>query len=685
MIELMFESGEESPPPWAVGLNAEQRAAAAHESGPLLIVAGAGTGKTRTLVARVSRLVHEGVQPERILLLTFTRRAAQEMMDRVGAATERRVATRLWGGTFHSVASRLLRTNGGPGGSGLQFSVLDPGDAGDLMNLVRTESGHGRSRRRFPRAQTLVSIHSRVVNSQRKLSEVVEEHFPWVGEHTDALKEIFRSYTARKRRQRVLDYDDLLLMWRALVTSPAGAKQLGGLFDHILIDEYQDTNPIQADIVRQMCSGGAQLTVVGDDAQAIYGFRAATVENMWRFSEDFPGATTLTLTGNYRSTEPVLAVANAIVSQSEFLVPKMLESMRGTGVRPRLVTCADEGAQSVAVCDRVLELREEGVSLEDQAVLFRAGHHSDHLELELIRRNIPFVKYGGLKFLEAAHVKDLMALLRVLENPSDELAWNRCLSMLAGVGPATVARITEEIGVADPEVGDPLARFLATGPGLAPRAKEGLELLAGAWEACPDLDPADQVAVMHRFCSHVFPARYDDHLARLGDLDQLAVTARSYRTRGEFLTELVLDPPERTGDLAGPPHLDDEYLTLSTIHSAKGREWTAVHLIHAADGNIPSDMSLGDAHQLDEELRLAYVAVTRARDHLEVNFPLRYHVHRHAFDDRHHLAPLSRFLEPVREHFDPVAAGPDASDEATAIEGVDLTDEVDMFLEGLWD
>ncbi len=685
MIELMFESGEEPPPPWAVGLNTDQRAAAAHRSGHLLIVAGAGTGKTRTLVSRVSRLVHEGVPPERILLLTFTRRAAQEMMDRVGAATERRVAARLWGGTFHSVASRLLRTNGGPGGAGLQFSVLDPGDAGDLMNLVRTESGHGRSRRRFPRAQTLISVHSRVVNSQRRLTEVVEEHFGWVGEHTDALKDIFRAYTARKRRQRVLDYDDLLLMWRALAASPGGGSRLGGLFDHILIDEYQDTNPIQADIVRLMCSGGAELTVVGDDAQAIYGFRAATVENMWRFSEDFPGATTVALTGNYRSTAPVLEVANAVVSQSEFLVPKVLESLRGEGVKPRLVTCTDEAAQSVAVCDRVLELREQGVSLPDQAVLFRAGYHSDHLELELIRRNIPFVKYGGLKFLEAAHVKDLMALLRVLENPSDELAWNRSLSMLGGVGPATVARITEEIGVADPEVGDPLARFLAAGSSLAPRAKEGLELLAGAWAACPDLEPADQVAVMHRFCAHAFPSRYDDHLVRLGDLDQLAVTARSYRTRGEFLTELVLDPPERTGDLAGPPHLDDEYLTLSTIHSAKGREWKAVHLIHAADGNIPSDMSLGDARQLDEELRLAYVAVTRARDHLEVYFPLRYHVHRHAFDDRHHLAPLSRFFEPVRPHFEEVAAGPESPAAAAAAEGVDLTDEVDMFLEGLWD
>ena len=685
MIELMFESGEDPPPPWAVGLNAEQRAAAGHGPGHLLIVAGAGTGKTRTLVARVSRLVQEGVPPERILLLTFTRRAAREMMDRVGAATERRVATRLWGGTFHSVASRLLRTNGGPGGSGLQFSVLDPGDAGDLMSLVRTGSGHARSRRRFPRAQTLLSIHSRVVNSQRKLSQVVEEHFPWVGEHTEALGDIFREYTSRKRRQRVLDYDDLLLMWRALAASAAGGPHLAGLFDHILIDEYQDTNPIQADIVRHMCSGGAQLTVVGDDAQAIYGFRAATVENMWRFAEDFPGATTLTLTGNYRSTEPVLTVANAVVAQSEFLVPKVLDSRRGPGVTPRLVTCADEGAQSVAVCDRVLELREEGVPLEDQAVLFRAGHHSDHLELELIRRNIPFVKYGGLKFLEAAHVKDLMALLRVLENPSDELAWNRSLSMLTGVGPATVTRITTEIGVADPEVGDPLQRFLAAGPDLAPRAGEGLALLGDAWRACPDLEPADQVEVLHRFCAHVFPTRYDDHLARLGDLDQLAVTARSYRTRGEFLTELVLDPPERTGDLAGPPHLDEEYLTLSTIHSAKGREWTAVHLIHAADGNIPSDMSLGDAGQLDEELRLAYVAVTRARDHLEVNFPLRYHVHRHALDDRHHLAPLSRFFEPVREHFEAVSSGGEAPGDGVGDEGVDLTDEVDMFLEGLWD
>lgn len=673
-------------------LNTEQQRAVDHTGSPLLIVAGAGTGKTKTLAARVCRIIDDGADPSRILLLTFTRRAAAEMVARVGAVSTSRAASRVWGGTFHSTANRLLRNFGATAGLSPSFTVLDQSDATDLMGMVRTEEGFGERGRRFPRKETVAGIYSRMVSSQAKLDAVLETDYPWCAEHGDDLRQIFTAYTARKRRHQVLDYDDLLLFWRGLTMSSAG-EAMRDLFDHILIDEYQDTNPIQADIVRGMCRPDTDLCAVGDDAQAIYGFRAATVANMWDFADHFPGATRVTLDQNYRSTMPILAVANSVLAQSDDHFDKALWSTRPEGLVPRLDTHHDEGAQSTAVALAVLDARERGMDLRQQAVLFRAGHHADGLELELTRRDIPYVKYGGIKYLESAHVKDLLALLRILDNPADQLAWHRVLTTLEGVGPATVRRLSEEIGIDNDDDDRAMARFVE-GAGVVPgaAAAQAAELRAAMID-CLDANgdgeppPAEQVNRLTAFCSMVFPNRYDDAAARVADIDQLAATATAYPNRSRFLTELTLDPPSKTSDQAGPPHLDDDWLTLSTIHSAKGLEWRAVHLLHAADGNLPSEMALGDEHGLAEELRLMYVALTRAQDELSVHVPLRFHVNRHARDDRHVYAQVSRFIDPVRELFDESSAVTPADDLAVvgAAGVVGVADEVDTLLASLWE
>ena len=665
-------------------LNCEQQAAVDHTGTPLLIVAGAGTGKTKTLAARVCRIIDDGADPSRILLLTFTRRAASEMLARVAAVSTDRAASRVWGGTFHSTANRLLRNFGQSAGLSPGFTVLDQSDATDLMGIVRTDEGFGERGKRFPRKETVAGIYSRMVSSQAKLAEVLETDYPWCADHLDDLRTIFTAYTARKRTHQVLDYDDLLLFWRGLTVSPVG-DAMRDLFDHILIDEYQDTNPIQADIVRGMCRPDTDLCAVGDDAQAIYGFRAATVANMWEFADHFPGATRVTLEQNYRSTMPILTVANAVLGQSDEHFAKELWSLRAEGLTPKLKTHHDEGAQSASVATAVLDARERGIDLRQQAVLFRAGHHADGLELELTRRDIPFVKYGGLKYLESAHVKDLLALLRILDNPADQLAWHRVLASMEGVGPATVRRLCDELGIEQHD--DSLARFI-DGAGKVPSAADAqaAELRAAFATCLTDIPPAQQVDRLKGYCALVFPNRYDDSAARVADIDQLAATAAAYSTRSRFLTELTLDPPSKTSDQAGPPHLDDDWLTLSTIHSAKGLEWRSVHLLHAADGNMPSEMALGDEHGLAEELRLMYVALTRAKDELTVNFPLRFHVNRHATDDRHVYAQLSRFVDPVRELFDEetIALETDLRDDL-ALATVGVADEVDTLLAALWD
>jgi ATP-dependent DNA helicase UvrD/PcrA len=672
-------------------LNPEQEAAVRHGEGPLLVVAGAGSGKTMTLAARVASLIERGTRPERILLLTFSRRGAREMLSRAERLTTKDDAGRVWGGTFHAVGNRLLRLHGRALGLTPDFTVLDQADGADVMNLLRDEHGYSSRERRFPRKDTLAAIYSRTVNAGDRLTDVVKKHYPWCLDETEGIRDIFRAYTERKRRQHVLDYDDLLLFWKALATSPATESQLGAMFEHVLVDEYQDTNALQADILEGMRpSGGSQnLTVVGDDAQAIYGFRAATVKNILEFPERFPGTTVVTLERNYRSTPPILAASNAVIALSPQRHEKTLRSTREGQAVPVLRACLDEPEQSDAVCRAVLGHREEGVPLKAQAVLFRAAHHSDHLEVELARRNIPFVKYGGLKFMEAAHVKDALAFLRILENPFDEVSWFRVLQLLEGMGPASARRLMDDLEVRrtdDAETASPLARFLEEPLAVPKAAAQGIRDIRAALGDCLDADtlpPAGQLARLRAFLEPVIARKYDAAASRTRDLEQLELLASESASRGQFLADLTLDPPSSTGDLAGPPHLDEDYLVLSTIHSAKGLEWDVVHLIHAADGMIPSDMSTGDDDEIEEERRLLYVALTRARDGLHVTYPQRYYRRPRGLEDPHSYSQRSRFLpDDVLGYFEVVGpqivAVPDDGAPVTAAA------DVDAFLAGLW-
>ncbi len=633
---------------WLDGLNPEQRAAATYAGGPLLILAGAGTGKTTTLCARVAWLMAERTPAERILLLTFTRRAAREMVERARALAEHVAPDvgRVVGGTFHSVAHRMVRLHASSLGLDPGFGVLDAGDAADLLDYVREELGRAAGRRRFPRAQTMLDIYSRTVNAQTPLQEVLAESFPWCAEHREALAEIFRGYGARKRALGVIDLDDLLLYWRALALDEVIGPRMAGAFDHVLVDEYQDVNGLQVEIVRGLRGGRPGLTVVGDDFQAIYGFRAASARHILDFPDQFPGTHTVKLERNYRSTAPILAVANAVSTQDRSGFPKQLWTERDGGTVPELVLPRDEGEQAGEVCDRVLAAREEGMELRAQAVLFRTGHDSDLLELELTRRGIPFVKYGGLRYLDAAHVKDFIALLRLTDNPADEVSWFRLLQLLDGVGPIRARRVLDALRPEDGEAPQ-LARWLHAAvhvpEGSQQQAATLIDALAGAG-ACSSASTGAQV---ERLCAALAPLirlRYADGAVRVSDLDQLVAIARGAEDIRHFVSELVLDPPSSSADLAGPPHLDEDYLVLSTVHSAKGLEWDAVHLIAAYDGNFPADMSTATEEGIAEERRLFYVALTRARRRLHVYVPRRYYHRPHGGDDAHGYGQASRFL-----------------------------------------
>jgi DNA helicase-2/ATP-dependent DNA helicase PcrA len=646
-------------------LNPAQRQAAEHGLGegsprsgshpkpPLLIIAGAGTGKTSTLAQRVARLILAGADPHRILLLTFTRRAAAEMTRRTRRILARTRHAEIpgssadgaalrWSGTFHSIANRLLRLHAEAVGLDPSFTVLDRADSQDLLDLQRSELGFAKRATRFPRKSTCLAIYSHTVNSQRGLVETLEHAFPWCADWGDELQRLFGAYVAKKQELHTLDYDDLLLYWHFMMAEAPLAKQVSGRFDHVLVDEYQDTNALQAAILMGLRPDGHGLTVVGDDAQAIYSFRAASVRNILDFPAHFdPPASVVTLERNYRSTQPILDACNAVIGLAPEGFTKNLFSERPSRQKPLLVTVEDEDLQVEYVVERILEHREAGIALHRQAVLFRTAHHSDLLEVELARRNIPFVKYGGLKFLEAAHVKDLLGILRWAENPRDAVAAFRVLQLLPAVGPAHAQRAIDHLAARCFELAS-LARFRP--PNAAAEDWPGLCRLLAELHAAPH-DLQGQLGLARRWYEPHLERIYDSASVRTGDLAQLEQIAAAYPSRERFLTELTLDPPEASGDEAGPPHLDEDHLVLSTIHSAKGQEWDAVFVLNAADGCIPSDMATGSAEEIEEERRLLYVAMSRARDHLHVVHPLRFFVHqqrRHG--DRHVYAPRSRFL-----------------------------------------
>jgi DNA helicase-2/ATP-dependent DNA helicase PcrA len=656
-------------------LNEAQRAAACAGGAPLLIVAGAGTGKTNTLAHRVAWLVLQGVSPERILLLTFTRRAAQEMTRRaqkiVGEAAKE--VGLPWSGTFHSIANRLIRRHSARLGLDANFSVLDRGDAADLMDVVRHELGLSKLEKRFPRKDTCLAIYSHRVNTQGPLRRTLIDAFPWCAEWEEELTRLYRAYVERKLANQALDYDDLLLYWHAMAADAALAAEMSAAFDHILVDEYQDTNALQAQILKLLRPSGEGVTVVGDDAQSIYSFRAATVENILGFPAQYaPPAAVVTLERNYRSTQGVLDAANALIGEGQRQYRKILHAARGAGERPRYVTVADDQAQAGYVVARVLEARERGLLLRRQAVLFRASHHSDVLELELVRRDIPYVKYGGLKFLEAAHVKDLLAVLRWADNPKNRVSAFRALQLQPGVGPATAARFFTRF-----EAGAFSWNELKTGD-------RNFDLLMASL-AAPESPWAGQVGRAREWFEPLLEQKYDSAQARAGDLWQLERVAQQFASRERFLTELALDPPQASGDLAGAPHRDEDYLVLSTVHSAKGQEWDAVHVLNVADGNFPSEYATGRAELIEEERRLLYVAMTRAKTELHLIAPLRYYVTGQARrGDAHVYGATSRFLtRAVMQRLQPLTwPEADAAEAAPAREAPPI--DVASALRGLW-
>jgi DNA helicase II / ATP-dependent DNA helicase PcrA len=622
------------------GLNPDQLSAATHQGGPLLILAGAGTGKTGTLVARAAWLRDQGIQPSRILLLTFTRRAADDMLARAQPA-DSQAAERIFGGTFHAVAHRIIRAHAEAFALPPEFSVIDTADVSDVMDTLRDSHGLTGTGRRAPRAATCADIYTRCVSTGVHLADVVAAGYPWCVPFTEELAALFTGYVGYKRRFGLVDFDDLLLLWRAALADPVAGAALRGLFDAVLVDEYQDVNAVQADIVRLLRPEGDGLTCVGDDAQAIYAFRGADPGHLRALSASFADLAIIRLSRNYRSRHEVLLLANEVRPQADGL-ELTLAAERGPGQRPQLIRCHDEATQAREICTRVLAEYEAGVQFQQQAVLVRTAHHSDLLEVELTARGIPYVKYGGLRFTEAAHVKDFLAAARIVANPADELAWFRLIRLHEGIGPVLARRVIDALRLSEP---GQLGRWPQARLELPGRCREqvGATMQALAEAAALRVTAELATAILAALRAPL-RARYADAAIRMADLERLADAAAGSPSLHEALVELALDPPVSASDLAGRPRLDDDFLVISTVHSAKGLEWQVVHLPQLADGAVPSDMSLSTPAGLEEEQRLFYVAVTRARDRLYLYAPLRMHHHRMASDDRHGYAQLTRFL-----------------------------------------
>jgi len=606
-------------------LNPRQAEAVLHGDGPLLVIAGAGTGKTRTLIYRVARLVELGHSPASILLLTFTRRSAEEMLRRAALLLDRR-CEKVSGGTFHAFANSLLRRYASAAGYGENFTILDRADSADLIGLLRQEVHGGHRTVRFPRKETLADLFSRAANREEDIATAVEKETPHFLYCLDDILEISRLYGETKRERNLMDYDDLLLRLASLLReNEAIRRAVSGTYGHILVDEYQDTNRIQAEILRLLAAVHDNVMAVGDDSQSIYSFRGANFRNIMDFPSDFPGAKVVFLEENYRSRQPILDVTNEIIAGAREKFPKRLFTSRTGGEKAVLMSAPGERIQSAYVADRILELHEEeGIPLSEIAVLFRAAYLSFDLEVELAKRHIPYRKFGGFKFLETAHVKDVIAHLRLIENPRDSLSLSRALLLVPGIGRKAGADLSrkayEEASLLPvlsslktrkrSEEAGRLASLLA---GLAgPRADAGTG----------SLPVTEMVARVIAYYRPLMEARFDDYPRRLKDLDHLESLCARYGTLSEFLSEITLEPPQASvGDIAAPDG-EEEFLTLSTIHSAKGLEWKAVFILWVLDGKLPLSRAAEDEEEMEEERRLLYVAATRAKDLLVMTYPV---------------------------------------------------------------
>ena len=624
-------------------LNESQYEAAAHLEGPALVVAGAGTGKTRTLTYRVARLIEQGIRPESILLLTFTRKASREMLRRASLLLDERTE-RVSGGTFHSFANMILRQYAGEIGYSSSFTILDQGDSEDVINILRTRAGLATKKKRFPKKQTLQRMYSASVNTLTPLDLVIAKDFPQFSEQIDEIEQLAQAYVGYKRQNNVMDYDDLLVNLVTLLEKHEGIRtKLSDRYRHIMVDEYQDTNRLQARIVRQLAATHSNVMVVGDDSQSIYSFRGANFRNIMDFPKDFDGARVITLEENYRSTQPILDFTNDIIRMAAEKYSKTLFTRKESGMTPALIAMEGENTQSRFIAQHILELREEGVPLKEIAVLFRAGYHSFDLEIELARANIPYVKFGGLKLMETAHIKDMLAHLRIVENPKDIVSWTRVLLLCDGVGPVTAERITNEIVAGlNPlhERADDRIRQLARGEEI-PAMLDMLREISGRGVA-----PGDKVERLLRYYTPVLKARYDDHPKRMKDLEMFQTIAERYSQLAIMLTDMALEPPNESVEDLLPEGHEDEYVTLSTIHSAKGLEWNSVFVMYLVDGRFPVSAAAEDMESMEEERRLFYVACTRAKQRLYLTYPT--NIYDRATGTI--LSKPSRFLDGVEEN-----------------------------------
>jgi len=600
-------------------LNPAQYEAAITHKGPLLVLAGAGSGKTRTLVYRVARMVEEGIDPVSLLLLTFTRRASEEMLQRAGALLGGR-CDQVTGGTFHSFANTVLRRYAALLGFANSFTILDRSDSEDVINLIRARLGLDKKERRFPRKQTIVEIVSLAANRACSIAEVLDDQFPHLFNELEELIRIDEYYRVYKHERSLLDYDDLLTKLRELLQSHSEvAERLSSAFRYIMVDEYQDTNRLQAEIIRLLARAHDNVMAVGDDAQSIYSFRGATVRNILEFPSLFPGTKIIKLEENYRSTQPILNLSNEIILQAKESYTKNLFTRREQGVRPVLVEAESEHYQSRFVAQKILELREQEVPLTDIAVLFRSSFHSFDLELELSRRSIPFVKRGGFKFIETTHIKDALAHLRIIANPQDAVSWHRVILLLEGVGAKSAEKILAYI-LEGPNQAQRLAEYPTRGV-VGGELKKLADLLQEV--TVPGLKPAEQVDRVVRYYLPILKRTHRDDLPkRQKDLEHFTVITERYRSLDRLLADMALEPPNNSvGDVLATEREEEGLLTLSTIHSAKGLEWHSVFIIWAVDGRFPS-LYNKDEEELEEERRLMYVAATRAKENLFITYPI---------------------------------------------------------------